>query len=577
MENTVIFKTLLTSPGKNLVFTDPVQIITTTKPEAVAQCLQQLATYTSQGYYAAGFIAYECGCLFDQATMDTYRPPETPLLWFGIYNTPQEISIKKTFAKYTDHHISELTMPLSPDKYQKNIEKIKNYLRQGDTYQINFTTHYTGTVYGDILFFFAQLCQAQKVDYAAYIQFAQEHILSVSPELFFSLQNKQIIVKPMKGTANRSLSKEWLQNDEKNLSENRMICDLLRNDLGKISVPGSVKVTKAFTVEEYKTLWQMTSTITSTLENSYSVIDIIKTLFPCGSITGAPKVRSMQIIHELDPRPRGIYTGAIGYITPEQDAVFNVAIRTIHAHEIEKQKYIFNYGIGSGITIDSDPEQEYAECQLKAKTLEQLELPFGLIETMRCENGHVPLLNKHLERLQKSAHFFGIPFLEHHIQKSILDYCQHLTDRQRVRLELSSTGNIALEHQTLHISHEPIRIGLSKKRTHSENIFLKHKTTKRDLYTEEYTKAAQEGLADIIFMNERDELTEGAISNIFIKKAGAYFTPPLNCGILPGIQRAVFMETHAVTEKALSLNDLVSADEIIITNAVRGARQAVLK
>lgn len=226
-----------------------------------------------------------------------------------------------------------------------------------------------------------------------------------------------------------------------------------------------------------------------------------------------------------------------------------MSIRTIHAHEIAKQKYTLTYGVGGGITMDSDPEQEYAECQLKAQTLEQLELPFGLIETMLCENGHIPLLNKHLERLHSSAQFFGMPFLEHHLQTSIFEYCQHLNGQQRVRLELSTTGNISFEHQPLHTSHEPVRICLSEKRTHSENIFLQHKTTKRELYTEEYTRAAREGFADIIFMNERDEITEGAISNIFIKKDGKYFTPPLTCGVLPGLQRSVFIPKYNVLEK----------------------------
>jgi para-aminobenzoate synthetase/4-amino-4-deoxychorismate lyase len=361
-----------------------------------------------------------------------------------------------------------------------------------------------------------------------------------------------------------------LQRDEKNRSEHVMIVDLLRNDLGRICTTGSVSVEDLFSVERYETLLQMTSTISGTLRPGALFHDIFRAMFPCGSITGAPKIRTMQIIRELEPNPRGIYTGAIGFIAPNRSAVFNVAIRTL----VLKDGHV-HMGVGGGIVADSIPEDEHRECLLKASFLTRAHHPFQLIETMLWDNEYF-LLSLHLDRIESSASYFNFVFDRSAIQSQLHDLAHTFTagQRYRVRLLLHPDGSLTLTHSPLFEEPSTIRVKLSSERTSSTDVFLRHKTTHRQFYDQQYAAARAAGFDEVIFTNERGEVTEGAISNLFIEQSGKLLTPPLTCGVLPGIMRRHLLETHATAEeRILTLEDLHSADAILLCNSVRGLRK----
>jgi para-aminobenzoate synthetase/4-amino-4-deoxychorismate lyase len=322
---------------------------------------------------------------------------------------------------------------------------------------------------------------------------------------------------------------------------------------------------------------QMTSTVTGKLQSDVKIFDIIKSLFPCGSVTGAPKIQSMKIINDLEKIPREIYTGAIGYLSPDGQAVFNVAIRTIDLQLHSDNKYHASMGMGGGIVFDSQPEDEYSECLLKAQFLKNSIPEFALIETMLLGNGKIKHLNMHLRRLKTSAQYFGIPCVKAVIKNELLRYAKSLTGKIRLRLLLKSVGEIVLEHQPFIAARGAMpKISVSGFKTQSNDPFLYHKTTHRSLYDEEHKKYAAKGYFDVIFTNQKNQITEGAISNIFVQIQGRYYTPPLNCGLLGGIGRNVLMKKLKAREKILYLKDLKRADKIILTNSVRGTTEVAI-
>jgi para-aminobenzoate synthetase/4-amino-4-deoxychorismate lyase len=391
----------------------------------------------------------------------------------------------------------------------------------------------------------------------------------------------------MKGTAARGLTTredreraEWLRNDPKNRSENVMIVDLLRNDLGRLAKFGSVRAENLFAVERYPTLWQMTSTVTAELRAEVGFHDIFRALFPCGSITGAPKVRAMQLLAGLEGHPRGVYTGAIGYFSARR-TVFNVAIRTL---ELDGDQGTM--GVGSGIVIDSDAREEYGECVLKAEFLtgsaNRFPEKFSLVETILWDSGY-PLIELHLDRLLDSAEYFGFDCERNKVKASLMEYAQAFqrTQARRVRLLLDREGQINIEDQPLTKcdggNAKPVRVLISEQRSDSKDAMLFHKTTHRPLYAATFKEAVNAGFDDVLFMNERDEVTEGAISNIFIEKGGKWLTPPVECGLLAGVYRRHLLETRpGIEERVLHAEDLRQAYAVYLCNAVRGLRKAVI-
>lgn len=577
---------------RSFLFLEPIETLVAASPEQVVPLLRQLERWLQKGFYLAGYIAYEAGAAFEPRLSVLSSSLPYPLIWLGVYRqpmvfnhytgtlTPAGEQAKQSVAAES-FCLQHLDFALSETDYRHRISRIQAYIEAGDVYQINFTAPFRFEFEGSPIAFYRSLCERQRVSFAALIQTGEVTVISLSPELFFRRSEARLIAKPMKGTIRRGLSNQedaelaaQLQRDEKNRAENLMITDLIRNDLGRIASLGSVTVTNLFEIERYETLFQMTSTVQSDLKASTTYLDIFKALFPCGSITGAPKIRAMEIIRELEQTPRGIYTGAIGFISPAEEAVFNVAIRTAVL-----QGSSGTFGVGSGIVWDSDPTAEYEECILKARFLTVPTPPFQLLETLLWDNGY-PFLEAHLARLKDSAHYFDFCFSESAIRSQLLTLADSFLPMQRykVRLQLSRTGEVSLSAQILIESEtHMLKVALSSQRTASHDKFYRHKTTHRPLYEAMFQRAAQQGYADVLFFNEHGELTEGAISNVFVQKGDTLLTPPLCCGVLNGIYRQHILATQPTAKEALlSLSDLLEADAIFICNAVRGLRQVQL-
>ncbi|MCL4706643.1 aminodeoxychorismate synthase component I [bacterium] len=587
------------------LFLDPAAVIQCQNLNQVEASLAEIDHALKQGYYAAGFWAYEAGYAFEQRL---HFPAATakPLLWFGVYESPiiynhrlqafesggqkiahilKQIPVQENMASLGEN--PDVYFNLSEKEYQDAVARIKEYIAAGDTYQVNFTFKLKFQWPHSPADLYCRLRDNQRVSYAALLSLADHAILSLSPELFFRCDENRITLKPMKGTARRGRTtiedeqqRQWLANSAKNRAENLMIVDLLRNDVGRVAQTGTVHVPRFFEIERYETVQQATSTITAELKPEVTVLELMRCLFPSGSITGAPKIRTMQIIHELEKEPRGIYTGSLGFFSPQRRAVFNVAIRTV---KLDKRTGAGEMGIGSGVVWDSDSNAEYHECLLKARFLTENAGEFRLIETMRWDHAEGWfLLHEHLQRLENSAIFFDFHFDREAILRCLGEYAARLSqgpESYRVRLTLDREGGLVIAHASLANLHEPVHVKLAKTRTDSQDRFLFHKTTRRELYDRELKAAEAEGFFDVIFCNERGEITEGCRSNLIIKSEGRYFTPPLDCGVLPGVYRAHLVASGKFTleEKILLPQELERAEEILLCNAVRGLVKAVLE
>jgi len=576
---------------RSFVFLNAIETLTAWTLDDIPHLFHQIEEALARGLYVAGFLGYECGYHFERTAGVSTTPHGLPLAWFGVYQSPLVFDHEtgsfegNPSLPFGDEPLEEIplrlaehvTLGISEEEYCQNIRKIKEYIAAGDTYQVNFTDSVCLPVEVSPAAAFAALLRHQPVAYGAFLNVVGHHILSLSPELFFRIDHGRIYTRPMKGTmprgldaASDALAAIRLQNDEKNRSEHVMIVDLLRNDLGRICKMGSVRVEDIFSVETYQTLLQMTSTISGELRTGLSYYDIFKGIFPSGSITGAPKIRTMQIIHEMEGHPRGVYTGAIGFLSPNGTSTFNVAIRTLVLKAGEA-----HMGVGGGIVADSVPADEYRECLLKAEFLTRSIQEFQLIETMLWD-GTYQFLPMHLDRLESSAAYFSFPFCRADVSSQLQEHAGLFAagSRYRVRLLLNAEGKVVVTSTTQTVHQKTARIRLSSKRTSSPDVFLRHKTTHRDLYEQEYQAAQRDGFDEVIFLNERGEVTEGAISNIFVHREGKLLTPPLSSGVLPGILRRHLLETDATAqESVLKVHDLESADAIFIGNAVRGLRQ----
>lgn len=573
------------------LFLNPISVISAGALDEIPQLFSRIEEALASGFHVAGFFSYECGYHFEKFCGDPPSLQGFPLAWFGVYETPlvfdhalgcfqgsalaQRLQMDR--QKDTNPAVDHLTLGISKDEYVASIRKVKEYIAAGDTYQVNFTDRVSFQTQVSASTVFESLSKHQSVAYGAFMNVAGHHILSLSPELFLRIDENKITTRPMKGTMPRGLDSTEdaqailrLQNDEKNRSEHIMIVDLLRNDLGRICTTGSIQVEDLFSVERYETLLQMTSTVSGTLRPGVSFYDIFQGIFPCGSITGAPKIRTMQIIRELERNPRGIYTGAIGFISPNRSAVFNVAIRTL----VMKDGCV-QMGVGGGIVADSDPEDEYRECLLKASFLTRAHQNFQLIETMLWDKEYC-FLSQHLDRLESSASYFNFAFDRGAIQSRLHELSSSFTasKRYKVRLLLDANGNAKLASSELDMEPYTGNVKLSPECTSSTDAFLRHKTTRRETYDRQYAEARANGFDEVIFTNEKGEVTEGAISNIFIVQAGKLITPPLTCGVLPGIMRRHLLETYAAAEeRVFTIEDLKAADAVLLCNSVRGIRR----
>lgn len=531
-------------------------------------------------HWLAGFISYEAGYLFEERLRPLLpKKRNIPLFWLGVFE--RAIESEEIFTRQdSSFYPTDFKLGVEYSEYKDNFLKIQSYLEKGDSYQVNYTIPSSFQWEGSGHSLYQYLLSRQRVAYSSYCDTGKHQIISLSPELFFRLDGNRIQAKPMKGTARRSphllIDKQIeyaLGNSEKNRAENLMITDLIRNDLGKISIPGSVKTSNIFSVETYETVHQMTSTVEAELLPEMDFFCLIENLFPSGSITGAPKIRSMEIIRELESKPRGVYTGTIGYLPPRKlnkPSVWNIAIRTI-----ELEHRTGHLGIGGGIVLDSRPEEEYEECKTKARFLtekKKLARDFYLFESIYFTGRIFRLLQYHKKRMEESAAYFRIPFSEEDFQYILERTILQSNDTpSRVRIELREDGGfrvssfplVELEKGSKTISIAPIPMN-------SENIFLYHKTSNRIEYDEIYKNRGEN--YDVLFLNEKEELTESCVHTIFIKIGNVYYTPAWESGLLPGTLRSYCLEKfpRLFQEKVLYRKDLENAERIVLGNSVRG-------
>lgn len=520
--------------------------------DEVVPVLEFAERESTAGSYVAVMLSYEAAPAFD-SVFAVHEPSDFPLAWAAAFPGTSD-------AKDPGGTISSnsWTPRVARGEYDNAVTRIRELIAAGDTYQVNYSFPVTSNFDGDHFAWYRSLCLAQGAEYSAYIELGRYKVLCLSPELFFKREGDHVVTKPMKGTARRGRwlaedreMAEWLKYSVKDRAENVMIVDLLRNDLGKVSVPGSVHVSSLFDIERFETVWQMTSTVESTLRNGTTLPELMQALFPCGSITGAPKIRTMQIIRELERFPRGAYTGAIGLLKPGGDCVFNVAIRTV---VIDTETNQATFGVGGGVTIDSTAEREYEECLVKSRFLHATPVEFQLFESILLENGEYFLLPEHLERLQQSADYFGF--------KCPIDQIDDVLSKPvagafKVKLTLWKDGRIETQMIRMEEIDEIKGVSLVKEPVDSSDRFLFHKTTRR------------RGGDNEIFWNERGEVTESSIANLVVPIDGELFTPPIKCGLLPGVFRNHLLAEGKIKERIITIEEFQNANEFFLINSIR--------
>ncbi len=526
-------------------FTNPIKIITAFNFDELKTAFAKIEELKNQ-YYIVGYLRYNAF---------SGQSSNFPLLYFEVFNS---YNIYKT--KNTKKLLLNPTPCVNFCEYSNAIKKIKEEIAKGNTYEVNYTYDFDVPFDGDELDLFNFLLSKQKTPYNFYMKNQYDTVLSFSPELFFEMQNNHILTKPMKGTIHRGKDKkedknliEFLKNDIKNRAENVMIVDLLRNDLGRIAKVGTVNVSKLFEIETHKTLHQMTSQIEADLKENTTFFDIFKAIFPCGSITGAPKISTMKVISDVEKGERNIYCGAIGMISPKE-TIFSVPIRILQKTNEQNN---FKYRVGGAIVWDSDTQDEWEETLTKTKFLND---EFQIIETVKIENGTILFEKEHFERMQKTAEHFGFKFKTPEIVK---------TDNGMLRILLNRDGEIKTELKRI-TPAKTSKIAISPIIQNSKNEFLYYKTTYRPWYFDSFQKIKNGEIYDEIFFNEKGELTEGARSNIVLQLNGNLYTPPVQCGLLNGVFRQELLKNNKCTEKILYKKDLEKAEKIFCVNSVRG-------
>ena len=540
-------------------------------PAEVAPLLAELETAAAQGLWAAGFLAYEAAAAFGLPTREPI--PGLPLAWFGLYAEPeaQGAPVPNPSAVVD----APAWVPaLQASDHARIVAALQERIAAGDTYQVNFTFPLRTSFAGSAFSLFGRLRQAQRAAHAAFVDTGRFAVCSASPELFFRWEAGSLLTRPMKGTAARGPTAAdddalafALQSSAKDRAENLMIVDMLRNDLGRVATAGSVAVPDLFRIERYPTLLQMTSTVTA--RTSAGFASIVEALFPCASITGAPKFSTMGLIAEAEAAPRGVYTGAIGFLAPDRRACFNVAIRTV---VVDREKAEATYGIGSGIVADSVAASEHAECLLKARVV--VEAPFRLLETMRFSPGEgIFLEEEHLDRLTASAAHFGGAVDRRRVEEALRELASGLSGATRVRLLVDLDGGITVEAHALDApGADPVRVALAIDPVDESSPWLFHKTTRREVY--DAALAARPEADEVILWNRRGEVTEGTRHNLVLELGGERVTPPVSGGLLAGTFRRHLLATGQVRERVVTVAETRAAEHLFVVNSVVGWREA---
>ena len=552
--------------GERYTFTQPIKELKTRDLAEVTALLAQVESYQEQGYYVVGYVSYEAAPAFEEK-LAVHKAPLLAefLLYFTVHDSVETSPIPLTYDEIDlPSNWQEVT---SAADYEKAIAQIHHHLRQGDTYQVNYTVQLKQDLSANPFAIYNRMVVEQEAGYNAYVEHDEIAVISMSPELFFEQNDRELTTRPMKGTTRRGVTDQedleqasWLKQDPKNRSENMMIVDLLRNDMNRISEVGSEHVERLCQAEQYSTVWQMTSTIKSRLRADVDLVEIFRSLFPCGSITGAPKIATMEIIKYLEPQPRGVYCGTIGFLLPNGRRIFNVAIRTI---QLYKEQAI--YGVGGGITWDSTWESEYREVHQKAAVLYRKQARFKLITTGKINQKNLLFEEEHLERLRKASRYFAFPFDAEDLRQKIEAECQACDANQdyRLRISLSKSGEIEVDRQVLTpLSTSFCQAQLCLQEANLQQAFTYFKTTHRPHLSL--------GKQEKIYHNKLGELLETSIGNLVLKMNGKLYTPPSQLGLLQGIYRQHLLESGQVKEKVLTIEDLRGAEAIYGCNAVRG-------
>ena len=552
--------------GLRHLFTKPIKELKTRDLDQVEALLKEVETYQEAGFYAVGYVSYEAAPAFEKKFAVHPAPLMGEyLLYFTIHEEVETLPFPE--------HYEAVDLPanwkeeVEAPAYQEAIETIHHHIRQGDTYQVNYTVQLSQELEADPLAIYNRLVVEQKAHYNAFIQHDDVSILSISPELFFEQDDRLLTTRPMKGTTRRGLTNQkdlqqaaWLEADPKNRAENMMIVDLLRNDMNRISEIGSEHVTRLCQVEQYSTVWQMTSTIESRLQAEVDLVQTFRALFPCGSITGAPKISTMEIIHKTEKAPRGVYCGTIGILLPKGKRIFNVAIRTL---QMQGNQAI--YGVGGGITWDSKWESEYQETKQKSAVLYRQEPRFELLTTGRIHKGELTFLEQHLTRLREASRYFAYPYDEPKLLKELQEELARLESnldyRCRIALHKNGTFHLVITELT-DLPASYLQAQLTEQKLDLATPFTYFKTSQRDHLSQSNHEQ--------IFHLPDGTLLETTIGNLVLEIEGQLYTPPAHLPLLDGIYRRHLLETQQVEEKLLTLNDLTDADRIYACNALRG-------
>ena len=553
--------------GRARLYRAPEAVIEARTLEEVRPALERLR---GCGREAAGFIGYEAGYALEPKLAPLAAPPrrdEPPLLWFGLFAGSDEIDAATWLPDAAGAWAGRPVPRIARNDYLAAVEQIGEHILAGDVYQANFTFRCDVATAGHPLALYAGIRERAQAGWSAIVFTGEHWLLSFSPELFFTLEGGRITARPMKGTAPAGSDPAALRDDPKQRAENLMIVDLIRNDLSRVSLPGTVEVPELFAVETYPTVLQMTSTVTATLEPGLDAADLLGATFPCGSITGAPKIRAMEIIAGLEAEPRGAYTGSIGRVAPDGAAAFNVAIRTLVLRDGESRATL---GLGSGIVADSVPAEEWRECLAKGAFVETGR-SFDLIETIRFDPAEgLPELERHLARMKRSAEALGFAFDRHGARNELQAATFYLREPRRLRLLLSRSGALAIETRPLPaMPAEPVGVRLARLPVAAEDFRLRHKTSDRGFYD-----AARQDAFEAVFVDEAGFLTEGSFTNVFVEAEGRLLTPPLTRGLLPGILRERLLEEGRAIEADLTADHL--SDGFYIGNSLRGLIRARL-
>ena len=569
--------------GRSFLFSRIEASLQADAPGAVTGVLRAAEEAVRRGLHAVGFLCYEAAPAFDPAFSGGARDPLLPLAWFGLYGRRREIS-----AADGPPSLGYRLGPWEPGRSRRDhaaaVGRIHEYIGAGDTYQVNYTFPLSAAFEGDPGGLYHDLRRSQgRAGFSAFLDLGRAVVVSASPELFFALDSGgRIETRPMKGTRRRG---RWLEEDDelareltaspKERAENVMIVDLLRNDLGRVAARGSVHVPRLWRAEALGTVWQMTSTVTARLRDGVGPAEIFEALFPCGSVTGAPKVRTTQIIHELEDSPRGVYTGSIGYLSPADkgkglgmEARFSVAIRTV---TLDRVAGIARAGVGAGITWDSEASSEYGECLAKARFLTPCCTEFDLLEGFLFEPEHgYYLLERHLRRLEGSARYFGFPHDEPRVRSRLADAAAGARRPLQVRLTMARDGGLTVESSELEAAPSEVTAVIAEDvAVDEEERFHYHKTSHRGVYEKALAEARRRGAREAVLCNRRGEIAGAASGNVLVQMEAGCFTPPLACGLLPGTMRAELLAAGEARERRMGVEDLASAQAVYRIDSVR--------